>query len=367
MKVVFRTDASLQIGSGHAMRCVTLANALRERGSECRFVCRAHPGNLFELIRRHGHDLAVLPLVSPDSSALANGMLPVHAPWLGSDWQVDAARTLHEVESLGADWLVVDHYSLDTRWEEAVRGACRNLMAIDDLADRPHDCDLLLDQTHGRSADDYRGLLPAHCRVLVGAEFALLRPEFSALRNYSLRRRQSSECRKLLVGMGGVDQEDATSRVLSALDGAAMPAGCRITVVMGAAAPHLPAVRAQAAGLRWRTEVRVDVTNMAQLMADADLAIGAAGGSAWERCCLGLPTIALVLADNQRKVAASLAGAGAAVVVPDDDALTTRLAHETARLAANPVALSEMALAASKLTDGSGTDTVIAELEVRCG
>jgi spore coat polysaccharide biosynthesis predicted glycosyltransferase SpsG len=198
---------------------------------------------------------------------------------------------------------------------------------------------------------------------MAGAGFALLRPEFAALREPSLRRRRTGGVRQLLITMGGVDGGDATGRVLAALGGIALPAECRITVVMGASAPHASAVRTQAATLRCPTQVRTDVDDLAQLMADADLGIGAAGGTALERCCLGLPAIVLVLADNQRIQAASLQDTGAAIVIDARDPLAARLAREIGRLAGDPAALFGMALAASKVTDGHGVDAVIAELE----
>jgi UDP-2,4-diacetamido-2,4,6-trideoxy-beta-L-altropyranose hydrolase len=366
MKVVFRTDASLQIGSGHVMRCLTLADALRDRGAHCHFISREHPGHLFDRIRQRGHDLRVLAAVPDQRSAAQDAKLPTHAEWLGCDWKVDAAQTKLAMAS-DTDWLVVDHYALDGRWEQSLAGSFRKLLVIDDLADRSHDCDVLLDQTFQRSAAVYRGLLPSACKVLAGTGFALLRPEFAALRESSQRRRRGGELRHLLVTMGGVDRDDATGRVLAALGGIALPPECRITVVMGAAAPHAHAIRAQAASLRWPTQVRTDVDDLAQLMADADLGIGAAGGTALERCCLGLPAILLVLADNQRKLATNLQGVGAATVIDARDPLAFRLAREIGRLAGDPAALCDMGLAASKVTDGHGVDAVIAELEALRG
>jgi UDP-2,4-diacetamido-2,4,6-trideoxy-beta-L-altropyranose hydrolase len=345
------------------MRCLTLADALRDRGAHCHFICREHSGHMFDRIRQRGHELDVLSAVSSQQPATQDAELPTHAEWLGCDWKVDAAQTRLAMEPSGADWLVVDHYALDYRWEQSLAGLSRKLLVIDDLADRSHDCDVLLDQTFQRSAADYWSLLPSGCKVLAGAGFALLRPEFAALRESSLRRRRTAELRHLLITMGGVDGGDATGRVLAALGNIALPAECRITVVMGAAAPHAPAIRAQAATLRWPAQVRTDVDDLAQLMADADLGIGAAGGTALERCCLGLPAILLVLADNQRKLAANLQDTGAATVIDARDPLAFWLEHEIGRLAGDPAALSGMVLAASKVTDGHGVDAVIAELE----
>jgi len=190
-EIVFRTDAALQIGTGHVMRCLTLAEALAERGAHCRFVCREHSGNLMELIRDRGFDAIGLPVESGRLATEASSDEPIgaHATWLGADWAVDAEQACAALGDMDADWLIVDHYALDVRWERSLRSRCRRLMVIDDLADRIHDCDLLLDQNLGREPRDYAGLVPDCSAILVGPRFALLRPEFAALRDYSLNRR----------------------------------------------------------------------------------------------------------------------------------------------------------------------------------
>lgn len=362
MRVVFRVDASLEIGAGHVMRCLTLAEALRERGSDCRFICRSHPGNLTEEVRQRGFKVVELPLHR--NSAVGDLSNPKHANWLGEDWQTDAEQTKASIGEMAADWLVVDHYALDARWEHALAQYYCKLMVIDDLADRAHACDLLLDQTVGRDAADYLALVPAGCRVLCGARYALLRPEFSAMRKYSLRRRARPVLRELLVTMGGVDKDDASGQVLQALRTSFLPADCRITVVMGATAPWLDEVHLQAQAMPWPTRVLVGVSGMAQLMADSDLAIGAAGATSWERCCLGLPTILLVLAENQRKIADGLRRAGAAHLI--DLSKPTKKPLIAAEHM-NPQVLGEMSAAAAAITDGFGItqiiETLICEIE----
>jgi len=187
-------------------------------------------------------------------------------------------------------------------------------MVIDDLADRPHDCDLLLDQSLGREAADYAGLLPPAATPLIGPGYALLRPEFARLRAASLARRERPVLRKLLVTMGGVDKDNATGRVLDALASCTLPDAVEITVVMGPQAPWLSEVRAQAAAMPVPTKVLVGVRDMAALMAESDLAIGGGGMTSIERCVLGLPTIIVIQAENQIRQAKDLERAGAAVI-----------------------------------------------------
>jgi UDP-2,4-diacetamido-2,4,6-trideoxy-beta-L-altropyranose hydrolase len=318
MRIAFRSDASLDIGTGHVMRCLTLADALRAQGARCSFICRPHEGHLLDLIGQRGHLALALPALDDREHASDSPSGNAHAAWLGTDWAMDATDTkrilTHSLGNEPLDWLVVDHYALDHQWEQALRCSARRIMVIDDLADRPHDCDLLLDQNLGRTAEDYAGLLPPYATLLIGPQYALLRPEFAALRPYSLARRaHNPQLKRLLITMGGVDKDNVTGKVLDALTACALPPDLRITVVMGPHAPWLAEVRARAAQMPWATEVLVGVNNMAQLMADSDLAIGAAGSTSWERCCLGLPTIQVVLAENQKLIAHALVNAGAAM------------------------------------------------------
>lgn len=364
MKVAFRADASLQIGTGHVMRCLTLADALAARGADCQFICGAHEGNLIEFIRGKGYGAHALPIAHEASTGLTapgpEASTPLaHSHWLGATQAQDAEACAPILAAQRPDWLIADHYALDARWECALAPHYRKLMVIDDLADRPHACDLLLDQTFGRDAADYRALVPADCHLLCGSQYALLRPEFAALRPYSLQRRAQPALRELLITMGGVDKDNATGQVLHALRTCPLPAESRITVVMGATAPWLEDVRTQAQDMPWPTRVLVGVSDMAQLMADSDLAIGAAGATSWERCCVGVPTIMLVLAENQRKIAEALCEPGAAHLF-DASKLNNRplITHEYLE----PLWLGAMSAAAAAITDGLGVAQVIKAL-----
>lgn len=339
------------------MRCLTLADSLVEQGAKCHFIGRRHDGNLLDEIRRRGFTVTALP--EPNSASALNGDLPVsHAAWLGCDWRVDAEQTREAITDKRIDWLVLDHYALDARWERALSDTYKSLAVIDDLADRIHECDLLIDQNLGRAASDYDGLVPAHSQLLIGPRFSLLRPEFASMREYSLSRRIAlTSARKLLITMGGIDQPNATGQVLKALQACRLPADCDITVVMGTHAPSLSQVKELAKAMPWPTQVLVNVSNMAQLMAESDLVIGASGGTSWERCCLGLPTILVVLANNQWTGGRALANAKAAYLlgaVSDIERLPAILAE----LLDNGI-YSAMSKAASQVTDGLGTARVV--------
>lgn len=356
--ILFRADASLQMGTGHVMRCLTLADALRAEGANCHFLCRPHPGNLIALITARGHLVSELPAFT---GAAAVPTSPAHAAWLGTDQASDAADCLAVLGDVPfADWLVVDHYALDRDWHGRLRPAARWRLVLDDLADRAHDCDLLLDPGIGRGPADYAGLIPPHARLLTGPEHALLRPEFVAHRAESLARRADPRLRQLLVTLGGVDKDNITCRVLEALDHSALPEGCVITVVMGPHAPWLAEVQARAARMTASTRVLVGVDDMARLMCDSDLAIGAAGSTAWERCCLGLPSIQMVLAENQRDAAAALESMEAAIGLPDTASLTCALPRALAEL--GPDRLATLSHRAASVTNGSGTVAIAATM-----
>lgn len=357
LRVVFRADASRQIGTGHVMRCLTLARRLRANGAQCRFVCREHEGHLVEFIRAEG--FLVHPLVGTTRKAPEGGL--AHAAWLGVSQVEDARQTREALGEDIPDWLVVDHYGLDARWEALI--PARAKLVIDDLADRTHQCDLLLDQTLGRAAADYQDLVPPGCRVLAGSSYALLRPEFAEMREASLQRRAGAELRQILVTMGGVDQFNVTETVLDVLDACpALEPGCRISVVMGSTAQWLDAVRARAAVMRLPTEVAVGVSDMAARMAASDLAIGAAGSTSWERCCLGLPTAMVVLADNQVPSASALREAGAARLVGGPADVGEQLPGVLAAFS-NSEVLRQAVQAASEVCDGQGVQRLVSLME----
>ncbi|MBK1796007.1 UDP-2,4-diacetamido-2,4,6-trideoxy-beta-L-altropyranose hydrolase [Devosia sp. WQ 349] len=358
-RIAFRTDASIQIGTGHVMRCLTLADALVASGAECVFISREHEGNLNEIIRGRGHQVLSLPKAEPNyESFLTDG--PAHQHWVGVSSELDAEQTVQAIGESVVDWLVVDHYALDARWEAALRGACRQLMVVDDLADRSHICDMLLDQSLGRRQDDYLDLTPPGCMLLVGPTYALLRPEFSALREESLARRGDGKLEHLLITMGGVDKDNVTAQVLEALGECYnwLPENLRITVIMGPHAPWCEMVRQLAMTMPRPTQVVVGVSDMARRMADADLAIGAAGSTSWERCCLGLPTVTLVQADNQKSAANSLKEQGAIWLVEGDD-IISNLRDTLGSISQNLARMREVARMSSQIIDGLGCSRTI--------
>lgn len=358
LKVVFRTDASITIGTGHVMRCLTLAKALEDKGADVQFICRDHVGNLIERIHQEGFVVHTLITRSGHSEQTESKEAPklFHSEWLDVTQQQDANDCHSILKEIQPDWLVVDHYSIDQAWQKILKPNYQNLMVIDDLGDRQHICDLLLDQNYGATADKYQSLVPEHCKILSGAQYALLRPEFAKWRQVSLKRREHEQkVKSILITLGGVDPDNYTGKILHQLAKTELNPNIEITVVMGTTAPHFETVKQQAESMNTKTHVKTNVINMAELMANADLAIGAAGATTWERCCLGLPTIQLVIAENQRQIAQALAKDHAIKLLDHVEQLPILL--ETAHHWTD-----ELSRQSSKACDGLGCQRVVKQL-----
>jgi len=354
VKVVIRADASLQMGTGHIMRCLTLAEALKKQGTEVEFICRAHEGNLIERIERQGFKTHLLPISK--NTVIEEGLYG--SQWLGCSKQEDAALCRGILEKIKPDWLIVDHYSLDQSWQSVLSKCFAKLMVIDDLANRKHQCDVLLDQTYGRKESDYSGLVPVNSRLLLGSEYALLRPEFAEWREFSLQRRMKPSFKKLLITMGGVDPDNVTGKLLEVLKGCSLPKELEVNIVMGETAPHLENVKQQAELLPYKANVMVNVDNMAEVMANSDLAIGAAGATTWERCCLGLPTIQIVIALNQRLIAELIDNIGAALCLGIEE--LDQLCNYISKVKNKR---EQLTVCSSKIVDGTGAIQVVRYLE----
>ncbi|KGD63459.1 polysaccharide biosynthesis protein [Alcanivorax nanhaiticus] len=361
MNVVFRADASLLIGSGHVMRCLALASRLRDEGHECLFVCREHEGHLGKRIISAGFELVLLTSSGskPKPDCLAG---TDYKSWLGSSLADDALETAACLVNRCVDWLVVDHYALDAEWEKLVveRLEVEHVLVIDDLANRDHQCDLLVDQNLGRFEDSYKGLIPSAAICLAGPKYALLRSEFLRWRPVSLQYRSEAKLQRIMISLGGVDADNVTSQILTAVAEHGGFSGIEFDVVLGERAPHLQQVRELQQRLPLKVTVSVNVSNMAERMSHADLVIGAAGGSAWERCCLGVPTALVILAENQRAGAVALSASGAAYLIAMEEGLSHSLAEWLERMKSdNCEALEAMSRAASQICDGQGLDRVL--------
>ena len=355
MKIIFRTDASTTIGTGHVMRCLALAQGIHCAGGKAIFVCRELPGNLCDEIAVRGFTVLRLP-ADTDGAAQDLG----HGALLGSTWQNDAEQTRAALEPLAPiDWLVADHYALDARWESALRPITKQLMAIDDLFDRPHDVDLLLNQNIlPGSRASYAGLLPNACRLLLGPRFALLQDRYRKLRRRIPLR--AGKIERVLVYFGGVDAANLTGRSLEAL----LAAGCgdlEIDVVLPVVGPHAESIRALAARLPG-AHVHETLPSLAQLMANADLAIGASGTTSWERLCLGLPALVVTLSDNQLLIAQALQANNLARWLGHHDEISVERLADALRLLLQEGLAPDWSARCRAAVDGAGVERVAALL-----
>lgn len=358
MRIVFRADSSHVIGTGHVMRCLTLAAALRARGVAASFVSRAHSGNLCDLIETLGFPVSRLSIEdSSHSSPSTSG--PEAAE---RDWERDAAETRDAIEREGGErpaWLVVDHYGLDRRFEGALRASVDRVFVIDDMANREHDCDLLLDQNLvANLRTRYDGKVPGASVMLLGPDYALLQRDYAEAHGAVALR--AGPIRRLLVSFGGADRDNLTGRVLGAFLELGR-ADVQMDVVFDATGPHAESIRRQAAGGE-NVTLHSGLPSLAALMASADLAVGAGGATTWERLCTGLPTLAVIMAENQLPIVTELEVRGLVRSLgraSEATAVVIRRALSELLESGLPAGWSR---ACQAVVDGRGTERVVAAL-----
>ena len=325
-EAVFRYDASPAIGFGHAVRCSAIAGHLGALGWRTTAAMQGDTAARGSWMR--GFDRVVI-LEAADSDEPAALRLAAGGP---------------------CDLLVVDHYGWDARRERECRAWAKRIAVIDDLADRNHDCDLLCDSSLGWQPQDYAARVSASTILLLGPRYALLRPGFAKAR-HRLERGRPSAVRRLFVNIGATDPTGLLPKIVNgiALTGFAGAAD----IIIASQAPGRAALMRKLETAGFDGLLHVDADNVPELMAQADLAIGAAGATAWERCCLGLPSLVVVAAENQRHVAQGLAAAGAAQVL-DSDFSAADLAGLLAPLLSESAKRAAMAHRARRLCDGLG-------------
>ncbi len=345
------------MGIGHLSRCLTLAETLRTRGVQSQFICRPHAGHLMSRIEGEGLRVTALRAPPPSIPNVADD----YAAWLGVTQDEDAAETSAALAGEEPEWIVSDHYALDTRWETQLRAHTRHLMAIDDLANRTHACDVLLDQNFYAAADErYAGLVPAGCRLMTGPRYALLRPEYAQHRCSHPPLRDS--LRRVFIFFGGSDPHNLSGAALEALSRPSLR-HLMVDVVAGVNNPHRRQLERQASE-RPNTTLHGPLTHLAGLLSHADLAIGAAGTTTWERMCLGVPSLVVCIAENQRSGAEALAREGMILYLGTErDAGVANFAAAIDRVVSGVEDLSTQALRGWLAVDGLGTMRVAESLD----
>ena len=361
LKIVIRADASINIGVGHVMRCVTLAKELKEHGADISFICRDFQGHLKKLIQKQGFIVNLLPAPKKEYIRKENDLK--HKSWLAVPWQQDAEEVKDILGNEIVDWLIVDHYGIDYKWHKSLRGCTKHLMVVDDLADRKLDCDVLLDQTYGREQAAYASIVPKYSRLFLGTEYALLRSEFSKLRYKAIEKRKGTpSIKRILVSMGSMDPNNLTGQVLTGLAKVDWQERPAIDVILGSKSPELKSIIDLSIKSILDINVLQDIENMSELILEADLAIGAGGTTSWERCCLGLPSLIVQLAENQKQVIAELVQAGAARRISNTN-IENGIILECSDLQKNAVAMSELSTNALRVVHGQGAQLIVIRMK----
>ena len=337
MELIIRADASVFIGTGHIIRCLTLADKLNRRGVNIQFICKEEKGNLIGLIEKKGYRSHRL-LRSIDLAE-----------------ERELTKKILKNRSNCPDLLIIDHYDIDISYEFPLREHVKEIMVIDDLANRRHDCDLLLDQNYSKNDNRYNGRVPENCIQLLGSEYAILRPQFQKARE-NLRERDGG-VNRILVFMGGVDSKDITSKVLRAIN-ILVRSDIAIDVVIGNLNPHHDEIKILASKIP-NTICHHNVEDLAKFMSSADICIGAGGTTTWERCCVGLPTITIVLAGNQKDISESLDKEGAIINLGWYQNIKEYNIKEAVEgLIDNPNKMASMSGKSRNLVDGEGVNRV---------
>lgn len=346
LRFAFRVDASAEMGLGHVKRCLSLAHQLREMGAAVVFVARPLGVDVPAATRAEGFDCVLLP--APSSDAPVADTAP-HAQWARVGWHEDADETIAALQDRGVDWMVVDHYAFDACWHDAIASGLRcRLAAIDDVADRPMNVDILINHNQ---APDHRGDYDGHLRqgttLLVGPRFALLGPSYATAPRYAF----SERVRSIGIFMGGTDAANFTATALRACRSAGFIGP--VEIVTTSNNPNLSELTTMVQSDR-AAALRVDLPDLSEFFARHDLQIGASGGATWERCCIGVPTLALIAADNQRRVLLPLIASGAVHPIESTPPSVEEISRAIKSLLEDVAARRRLCLCAANLVDGLG-------------
>ena len=345
MKVVIRVDASREVGFGHLSRCINLAEVLRIRGNEVLFICREDESKSFKVLEDRLFKTCILPRNTASSQI---------------SQEDDADETIEALDGLRPSWLVVDSYGLDNEFEQKLRGYVEKIAVIEDLADRRHDCDLLIDQNYSdRTVETFKRQVPETCKYLIGPRYALLNSVFAKIREVSVAQR--TELKRIFVFCGGSDPNNLTKTVLDAL-GRDEFSEIKVDVVIGSQNQNLKEELTNP--YKSNIEFHESGDNFAKIMSSADLVIGAGGTTTWERMCLGLPSIVVSIADNQVPACEKLGREGLVRYLGPQSEVTSELVAGTvSEFLQTPSALSAVSVKSQIFVDGKGCDRVA---EVMC-
>lgn len=346
MKIIFRVDASLEIGSGHLIRCLTLAEGFRSRGHEVAFISRDMAGEMSYLFEDRGFRHQKLSRVSS----------------INLSQREDAFESIVVIQKLfpdGVNWVVVDSYSLDCDWENIIKSKVHHIMVIDDIANRVHNCEILIDQNY-EDKNRYRKLIPKHSLSLLGPKFALLRPEYVSYRNLAEIKKDVIKNKAAFIFFGGSDQYNLTGKAIRALSSSYLNS-LFINVVVGANYLYYDEL-VKLANQRGNVEIHKNRTHLADLMAESIIAVGGGGVTNWERICMGLPSIVISLAGNQVPICEILNSKGIIHYLGKSETVSIDHIHDAVW---NEIQTGKLKLKNNTtidLCDGLGVDRVVSEI-----
>ncbi len=295
-KIAFRVDSSIKIGAGHLMRCLNIAKFLRLQGHDCIFISKKHNGNYNHLIE--GNDFALIEIDAGDINQI-NHIDDLYMSWLGSSYSEDAEYTNEILANNSCQYLFVDHYGIDERWEECCRTQTLKIIAIDDLANRNHSVDYIIDHNAGRLNADYANINLNDAQLLIGPKYALLHSRYGELRNQAIGKRNSNEIKDILISFGSSNQTPIIKNILESFHNAKINSNFHLTLALGSSINNHEDIYLLAKKITTKIDLHINTNQMPDLILQADFCVGAGGVNALERCCLGLPSAILCLSENQ--------------------------------------------------------------------
>jgi len=339
-----RADSGIEIGSGHIMRCYALAEILKNMDFNVYFISRKLKGNICDFITAKGYKVYYIPTKSKNKKQ--NKFSKNNKKTI----EKDALETMKIITNHNdkPSWLLVDHYDLDMQWESLLRKFVKKIIAVDDLANRKHDCDLLLDQNlYEHMNRRYTGLVPKNCKKLLGPNYTLLRSEFPKLRKTIIKRKK---LQNILVSFGGSDPRNETAKALQAIK--TLRKNLTVDVVVGNINPHKGKIKKLCSSLH-NTTFYSNIDTIGELMSKAHLAIGTGGITTWERCCLGLPSIVSITSGDQAEAITLLDKKNCVINLGNFQNLTYRDYAEAIKKMNNKI-IAKMSANCMKIVDGLG-------------
>lgn len=356
--IVFRSDSSNLIGSGHVMRCLRIAKKFKKLGKKCLFVCSDYKNSLRKKIEQSGFEVKLIKKSKKTFFKVHENTLE-HSHWLASTQEYDAEKTINIINKYKIEWLIIDHYAIDHIWEKKLRPYVKKIMVIDDLADRIHNCDLLLDQNLVYNFKKrYKNLISKKCNLLLGPKYALLDSKYSKLREKDFLR--DGEIKRVVIFFGASDQNNYTQLAITAILNLNIKS-IFFDIVMSKKSIFFQQIK-KILKINKNIKIHDSIPNLANLIFKADLAIGAAGSNTWERCCLGLPSIIISSGINQIKIAESMHKNGAAIVISAKADLQKEIMKSFLFLYQNKKDYLKMSKKALSICDGKGINRLFSKL-----